>query len=253
MAGSAEAGPFNQILRMLGLWGPERVKALAEEALTLHAGPGMPTLKGDRKRSAGGIFFYLARGRASAEEWQHIQPYRPPRPHTSASVRPTPQPKPAPQPPALSALPPPPSTPLPALPFQWAERLALLAEIGSERGGASTVKITLIGRPGNVQERQGFVLASMPAMKLPALPKGLPTPPEAQTPHAVYIATKQWRKVAQALQQPEDVLIVEGIAVYDPELRGLAVFATNTTTKLLQSARRAEQQAKLPPAVAEAD
>lgn len=115
------------------------------------------------------------------------------------------------------------------------------------------MKITLIGRPGNVQERQGFVLASMPAMKLPALPKGLPTPPEAQTPHAVYIATKQWRKVAQALQQPEDVLIVEGIAVYDPELRGLAVFATNTTTKLLQSARRAEQQAKLPPAVAEAD
>lgn len=113
------------------------------------------------------------------------------------------------------------------------------------------MKVTLIGRPGKVIERQGCVLASMPAMKLPALPKGLPTPPASQTPHAVYIATKQWRKVAEALQQSEDVLIVEGVAVYDPELRGLAVFATNVTTRLLQSARRAAQPPKSPPPAGE--
>lgn len=105
------------------------------------------------------------------------------------------------------------------------------------------MKITLVGRPGKVIERQGFVLASMPAMKLPSLPKGLPTPPDHQTPQAVYIATKQWRRVAEALTNPEEVLIVEGVAVYDAQLKGLAVFATGVTTKLRQSGKRAEQAA----------
>jgi hypothetical protein len=47
--------------------------------------------------------------------------------------------------------------------------------------------------------------------------------------------------VAEALQKPEDVLIVEGFPAYDPELKGLAVFATNVTTKLLQAAKRQEK------------
>jgi hypothetical protein len=76
--------------------------------------------------------------------------------------------------------------------------------------------------------------------KTPPLPKGMPKPPETPTLYVVYIAHKQWRKVAEAIQKPEDVLIIEGFPTYDPELKGLAVFATNVTTKLLQAAKRQE-------------
>jgi len=49
---------------------------------------------------------------------------------------------------------------------------------------------------------------------------------------------KQWKTVAEAIQNPNDRLIVEGFAAFDPGLEGMAVFATNTTTKLLQQQKR---------------
>jgi hypothetical protein len=57
----------------------------------------------------------------------------------------------------------------------------------------------------------------------------------------VYIAFKQWSKVADALRNPEDALIGEGYPTLDERIPGMAVFATNVTTKLLQQAKRAEQ------------
>jgi hypothetical protein len=56
--------------------------------------------------------------------------------------------------------------------------------------------------------------------------------------YTVYIGAKQWKNVAQAIQNPEDRLIVEGFAAFDPGLEGMAVFATNTTTTLLQQQKR---------------
>jgi hypothetical protein len=85
------------------------------------------------------------------------------------------------------------------------------------------------------------VLTAMESAKAPALPKGLPTPPTTPTTYVVYIARKQWANVAAALENPEDALIVEGWAVYDAELEGIAVFAMQTTTKLLQAAKRQQQ------------
>jgi molybdopterin-guanine dinucleotide biosynthesis protein len=53
---------------------------------------------------------------------------------------------------------------------------------------------------------------------------------------------KQWNKVAEAIQDPEDVLIVEGYPQLDLETRSIAVFATNTTTKKLQMAQKQAQK-----------
>jgi hypothetical protein len=55
---------------------------------------------------------------------------------------------------------------------------------------------------------------------------------------------KQWNKVAEAIRDPEDTLIVEGFPQLDPETSCIAVFATNTTTKKLQQAQRQAQQAE---------
>jgi hypothetical protein len=103
------------------------------------------------------------------------------------------------------------------------------------------VKITLVGRPGRIIAKQGYIITSMEHSKVPSLPKGMPVPPTKPTTYTVYISHKQWQKVAEALSNPEDTLIAEGTPVYDAKLEGIAVYVTNTTTKLLQQAQRAAQ------------
>jgi hypothetical protein len=93
------------------------------------------------------------------------------------------------------------------------------------------VKITLIGRPGNVLDKGQFIVTVMESTKIPSLPKGLPTPTDVTTKYAVYISAKQWNKVKEVITDPEDVLIVEGFPKADPEVKAIAVFATNITTK----------------------
>ena len=64
----------------------------------------------------------------------------------------------------------------------------------------------------------------MESNKVPALPKGLPTPPAAPTKYTVYISSKQWKKVAEAIRDPEDVLIIEGFPTIDTQASAIAVF-----------------------------
>ncbi|MFO7684353.1 MAG: hypothetical protein R6X34_30350 [Chloroflexota bacterium] len=79
------------------------------------------------------------------------------------------------------------------------------------------MKITLVGRPGKVIERTDAVIFTMTAPKPPALPKGLPILPEtAVTIYLVYVARKQWDKVAAAIQNPEDGLVIEGYPSWTP-------------------------------------
>jgi len=104
---------------------------------------------------------------------------------------------------------------------------------------ATSVKITVIGRPGAVVEHGQAVVLALVSEKVPAVPKGLPEPP-AGTRYIVFVARKQWSKVAEALAtDPEDAAIIEGYAALDPRVEGIAVYATSATTKRLQAAKRA--------------
>jgi hypothetical protein len=82
----------------------------------------------------------------------------------------------------------------------------------------------------------------MQSSKVPALPKGLPAPAQANTTYSVYIAQKQWKKVEESLRNPDDLLIAEGYPMLDQQTGTIAVFVTNTTTKLLQAAQREKQK-----------
>ena len=106
------------------------------------------------------------------------------------------------------------------------------------------MKITVIGRPSKVQERNGVVTFALRSDKAPALPKGLPTPVQPATNYAVVVAAKQYRKVADALAaDPEDRVVVEGYPSLAPNVNGIVVHATNITSVGLQRAKREQQVA----------
>jgi len=215
-----------QIRRIVATLGPDGAQAVVAEAQRIEAAGGMLIPDGSRRRTLGGVFFALVRAQLTPAQrlvvfplrpqWQKAKPQRP-RSDTPAPVLPSPAP-----------------------PITWADRLPLLAALQSTSGKATSVKVTLIGRPDQVDTQPQFTLLTMThSGPLPSLPKGIPIPATfPPTTYAVYIGKKQWAAVAAALANPEDVLIVEGAQLYDAEAQLVTVFATKTTTKLLQQGNR---------------
>jgi hypothetical protein len=210
--GETEPEPLQLLHKVVKKLGPEQALAFLKETQEIETQGGLLLPDGSRRRTPGGVFFYLVRTKAPKPVrvlfWQQRQ--------KQATTTP----------------------PSPAPAFTWAERIATLDEIGAEKGIASTVKITVIGRPGKVIDRGTCIVTSLQSGKVPSLPKGVPTPPNAATTYTLYIASKQWRRVAEAIKDPEDTLIVEGFPQLDAQTGSIAVFAPNTTTRKLQQAQR---------------
>jgi hypothetical protein len=226
--GETAEGPLRHLAMVVKQLGPEQALAFLQEALAIEAQGGLLLPDGSRRRTPGGVFFYLVRtkGPPAVQDLWRAKP-KPPRPHGSkASASQTDAPASQVQ-----------SSPLPPA-VTWEDRLAVLQDIGAEKGTASTMKITLVGRPGKIVDKGSCVVTMMQAGRVPALPKGLPPPPAAPTTYVVYIAAKQWKNVAGVVSDPEDTLIIEGFPQLDVKTNSIAVFATNTTTKKLQAARR---------------
>lgn len=217
--------PRAQIYRTVIHLGGETAVALYDQALALEAAGGEMLPDKSRRRTVGGIFFRLVRERAPREVRWRIFPRQPAQGRPQAPLG-----QHAPQ---VAAAP---RTDAPAAP------IAPIVKTPIQIGEARTVKLTLIGRPGNIITKPaGYVMTSMTSTKVPALPKGVPAPPAKPTVYTVYIATKQWTKVSEALLDPEDVLIAEGFPVFDPDLEGMAVYVSNVSTKKLQQAAKAQK------------
>ena len=129
-------------------------------------------------------------------------------------------------------------------PFVCDEAQPIIAELTTNVGAASTVNVTVIGRPNQVVERQGVVVA-LRSTKPPTLPKGLPPVPSTPTSYMLFIQQKQWTKVREAMQNADDALIVEVYPLHEPRFAGVTVYATQVTTKALQAAKRKEQTASV--------
>ena len=212
--GETDPIPQEQIRRIVERLGADSALTFLREALKMEAQGGMLLPDRSRRRTPGGVFFHLVRSRTSKKDRAFIWPPVPPSPRPSRAKEPV------------------------APPLAWEDRLAVLEEVLKQKGIATTVKITLVGRPGKVVEKGDSVIIGMQSTKVPALPKGLPTPPSTPTDYVVFIARKQWAKVGDAIQNPDDALIIEGFPVIDPQAKSIAVFAQNVTTKMLQAAKR---------------
>lgn len=218
--GETEAEPLHLLKGVIKHCGLDFAQQILKETLEIEAQGGLMVRNGQRRRTTGGVFFYLVRGRVKYNLRKKIFGIQKPQ-------------KPAPPPP-------------PALPaFVWDERAALIQPLFAESGEVTTVKITLIGRPGRTEERKDLVITTMTHIaKSATLPKGVPPLPATPTLYTVYIAAKQWKRVEEAAQDPEDALIIEGTASYDPEIQGVAVFAMSVTSKKLEQKKREGQKEK---------
>jgi hypothetical protein len=128
----------------------------------------------------------------------------------------------------------------PAVPeLVWDQRQEALERVLAAPGPARTVKVTVVGQPGWVEPRGNLVMVGLThSLKPTGYPKGVPAPPGTPTTYVVYIGAKQWKKVDEAIQNPEDLLVIEGQAMIDSDLSVIAVFATNVSTKLSQQANK---------------
>ncbi len=211
--GETDQLPLRQIARALTTLGEERVRALVARAIAIEAQGGLMLPDGSRRRTLGGVFFQLLRKDVTPAERRAIFPPQPSSRSSTAATR---------------------------AGFSWEDYAAALHEL-RRPGEATSVKITVIGRPAQTLERGPVVIVSLKSERVPGLPKGLPAPAQL-TAYALLIARKQWEKVAASLRQPDDRLIVEGYPTLDRRFEGITVLATRTTTKLLQQAERQRQQ-----------
>jgi hypothetical protein len=222
--GETEEWPRRNIGIIVRALGRKQSRRLLKETQQIEANGGMMLPDNSRRRTPGGIFFHLAYTTGQPKPGKQL---------TRPTHRQMPKPKGEKQPPQ-----PTPKEKHPVDALSWDNRIATVQEADIQKGTASTVKITIVGRPGKILNKDTCIVTVMESTKVPALPKGLPTPTAAATKYAVYIAAKQWAKVKDVITDPEDTLIVEGFPKTDPEVSAIAVFTTNVTTKKLQTSKK---------------
>jgi len=221
--GETEPDPVGQIARAVDRLGPERTRAFLAQVQEIEAGGGQMLPDGSRRRTPGGLFFLLLR--RSADVSRRDKGYIFPQLFQDKKAR------------AEAGE----STGAAPASVAWSDDTyrALARQLQQHSSGrATTVKITVIGRPGAAVEQGQAVVVALVSEKAPALAKGLPEPP-AGTRYTVFVARKPWAKVAEALAaDAEDAAIIEGYAALDPRVEGIAVYATSATTTRLQAAKR---------------
>lgn len=214
--------PMRQIRLLVKQMGAEFARALLKETLTIEASGGMLTADRTRRRTPGGVFFFLAKGKLPPEAREVVFPL----PDQAKKV------------PALA----------------WEERLPLLqqaveaAESGRYGALSALPRTTLIGRPEAIHKSEHTVAFEL-RYELPeslTFPRGIPKPPSGFTLRYLVLAgSQQYQRVERELRQkPDEQLIVEGICTHDPALNALVVLAVIVTTRGNQ--KRAKEGVRQP-------
>jgi len=230
LLGETHAVPRAQIRHVVEACGIEFARGLYQETQQIEADGGLMLPDQSRRRTVGGVFFHLARKKLAPELVKKIFP--------GYKRKQKPKQQKASSAPVQTVV-------VEELPvFVWDERAGLVEMLAAEQGVVSSMKVTLIGRPGKIEARKDVIITTMlHTIQSPMLPKGVPMPPSDPMLYTVYISAKQWRKIEAAIADPADSLIVEGLCTYDPAIKGMAVFATNALSKSMEIKRRDGQKA----------
>lgn len=216
--GETDAGPIGQIALIIEKCGLALAQKVAEETEKIEESGGMKTHDGKRRRTKGGTYFFIVKGRIDAKTRQEIFPNF--GQHSDGEVTP----------PGID----------------WADRAEYLKPLIEETGQVNNLTVTLIGRPGKVHIEGGSVMTviEQKEVKAPPYPKGVPPfeSTENVTLYYVFMSLKHWQKVETSLEDDTDMLIVEGTAVYDAEMEGISLLTTSVSTKVLERQKRLANQ-----------
>ena len=212
--GETDGKPISQIELLIEKCGLEFVQKIAEETNKIEEGGGMKTHDRKRRRTKGGVFFFLAKGRMEANIRQEIFPNF--GKHTNGEVLP--------------------------LGIDWEDRIQHFEALKEEAGQVNNLTVTLIGRPGKVAIEGSTVMTviNQNEVKSPPYPKGVPPleSTENQTVYFVFMGLKHWQKIESAMEDDTDMMIIEGTSTYDTELGGISLLATSVSTKGLERQKR---------------
>ena len=152
--GETAPDPVGQIARAVDRLGVERARAFLTQVQDIEAGGGRMLADGSRCRTPGGVFFLLLRQSAdvSRRDKVYISPQlfqqKKPRAATGDNAAAAPA------------------------SVAWTDDTyqALTPQFQQEPGRATTVKITVIGRPGAAVEQGQAVVLALVSEKVPAVP-----------------------------------------------------------------------------------
>ena len=212
--GEKTGKPIRQIAQMIEKCGWAFIEKLMADTEATEAAGGLLTQDKKRRRSKGGVFFFLAKGQLEPGMRAEIFPNF--GKHGDGSI----------MPPGID----------------WAERIAHMETLRDQPGRINNLTVTLIGRPGalHIEGSSVMTVIEQREVKAPPYPKGVPPfdTVEDVTKYFVFMGLRHWQRAEQALENEDDMLIVEGSAIYDPQLGGITVLSTGVTTKVLESLKR---------------
>lgn len=212
--GETTAKPIEQIGQLIAKCGLEFVEKIMAETEATEAAGGLLTHDRKRRRSKGGVFFYLAKGRMDADLRGEIFPTFGKGGDGSIA------------PPGI----------------EWGDRIKPMKALGEQPGLISGLTVTLSGRPGKLHIDGSSVMTVIEQrqVKAPPYPKGVPhfDTVDGVTAYYVFMSLRHWKRVEKALEDERDLLVIEGSAVYDGALEGITILSTRVSTKMLEFQKR---------------
>lgn len=206
--GEADEMPLLLIASIIEQLGKDFALELLADTETIEAHGGIQTLDGKRRRSKGGVYFHLAKGRMVFEERQKIFPSRQERERAIVPTKPI---------------------------FDWERRGKLIEKMVEKQGRAHTALTSIIGKPEEVIPHTGYVEIKMRHLvRNASLPRGVPLPPDESPLHTAFVTEKQWKRVEDQLS--DRVLVVRGELASRPDDDSkLVLYVSQVVTRRMET------------------
>lgn len=213
-----DVGAWRRILRIVVACGVDFSLDALRETYIIESNGGLLIEDKSRRRTMGGVWFHLIKHSISDELRDQLFQFVPRKQARSQKPKKVIE------------------------PFPWTDRKRVLQAALKGPGKVRIVKVTLVGRPVHViEEPQCVIMAMKDTPRTSSLPKGLPEMPKNTTTYGVYLSLKHWARVKDALQNPDDELIISGHLAFDREMAQVCIFATEATTKATKIALKAAE------------